>query len=509
MRARLVWNSLDPAPYESAWSIFAKLLMLNYCGPRDIARIIRLDEGSGGQSIDLRDSSWIDFERFGGLLDMDSARLKAGFLDRLGFPIDRGGGGVRFCPECLALGYHCVLFDLPLLAICPLHNRALEPACSTCFSTVSTTGLVRAQRPYQLPSGIIHMSMWQGDVYSSRCGHIRFDPNDVTGVGRLSQPDRDRMRDACDAFVRWWRTICLSAAGHPELLRTLSRLTLKRDQEIAVGLCLDLARTIAGACPWTTSVEPDPADWLLCSFPAPSGRPEWNDRISLNSELGTVYRAVRRHLFARYIRPHRRCWREMAAYERGMSHVLSSRHVCTTVLAYMSWRMSIEGFSNIEAFRVHRPITTHLRSVAPGWSVMPSATEVGNTLYVHFFAILGQIERHMRYGSFTVERSEWGNYVHDFSHQVSERSSRQTASAFGTCYLVYPNKENLIRKSGARCFVRAKRPPTMLSVVANQKRLAWEWTGDNSEVAKAMLLFRVRDDRFSCGWNETYTHLVV
>ena len=81
MRDRMTWNSLDPAPYESAWSVFAKLMALNYCRPTDIANTIKYSEIKTLRKIDLRNSSWIDFERFGALLNVDPNRLRAGFLD--------------------------------------------------------------------------------------------------------------------------------------------------------------------------------------------------------------------------------------------------------------------------------------------------------------------------------------------------------------------------------------------------------------------------------------------
>src|SRR5208283_2814757 len=86
MRDRMTWNPQDPAPYESAWSIFAKLMALNYCRPAEIANAIKYRGLKTLRKIEFRNSAWIDFARFGALLNVDPNRLRAGFLDQLGFP---------------------------------------------------------------------------------------------------------------------------------------------------------------------------------------------------------------------------------------------------------------------------------------------------------------------------------------------------------------------------------------------------------------------------------------
>lgn len=40
----------------------------------------------------------------------------------------------RNCPECAWVGYHCIYFDYPWLARCPIHNKALVSNCPDCGS---------------------------------------------------------------------------------------------------------------------------------------------------------------------------------------------------------------------------------------------------------------------------------------------------------------------------------------------------------------------------------------
>jgi hypothetical protein len=38
----------------------------------------------------------------------------------------------RYCRQCLARGYHCVLHQLEIEAICPAHENPLETECRRC-----------------------------------------------------------------------------------------------------------------------------------------------------------------------------------------------------------------------------------------------------------------------------------------------------------------------------------------------------------------------------------------
>src|SRR3546814_6589328 len=74
-------------------------------------------------------------------------------------------------------------------------------------------------------------------------------------------------------------------------------------------------------------------------------------RILSSSEAGRSYRSMRRHLLKRYLQPHRECLRNLLSASRTESQCLHCKKVCIVALAFVVWQMSIEGVSNIEAFR--------------------------------------------------------------------------------------------------------------------------------------------------------------
>lgn len=511
MLTKMTWNPIDPAPYESAWSIFAKLLMLNYCLPLDIAKEIKIAKCKEMDGLDFRDSSWIDFDRFGMLLNVDPCRLMDGFLDRFGFPIDTNAAGaaIRFCPDCLAHGYHCTFFDLALIASCPIHHRPLQVGCPTCYRTVYKKGLARTPRPHQIPGGMVHPSMWRGDVYSSPCGHLHFDPELFGWQARFNQDQTEEIRHSCEAIISWWDKICSASNAYIPLRLNLARTSMKHHHgEILTGLSLEIARKIAGACPWSTSVAPIPADWIKFSLNDPTEKSDEKERIPFDSEIGTVYRAIRRHLFSKYVRPHKRCWQELSKYEHWMSRVLSGRRVCIIAMTYMSWRMSIEGFSNIEGFRTRHPVTPYLRPAGIEWSSRPSIVELAHIWYLHFYLILGQIEKLVNTENFCIERGENIN-PETYATVVSAEGGYKNKLVRKTCFIIYHNTIELINRSANRCNSRGKSAPTMLSQIAVDQFHNWSWGGAYSESSNPMLLFRVKDDRTLSISRQSYVYITV
>lgn len=504
MNERLTWHPFDPAPYESAWSVFGKLLALNFCKPADIANAIRRQGCADSKYLVFRECDWIDFDRFSDLIGVAPNRLRAGFLQQLGFPrfpYHDGAHGIRFCPECLKFGYHSILFDLALVTECPIHQKPLQKGCTVCCNAVASTGLVREVSPHRINGGVIHDSAWRADTYVSKCGHIYFDPERVLGIRRFEFNQRRDMSKACEEFIRWWRKAFTSTNAAPGLIARLGQTSFKAQDESALSLSMDIARRVAGECPWPTSISPSPASWVTLRRSQTNVDDE-SFPIEFKSDLGKIYRSVRRHIFKKYIRPsHLTCWREMAAYELEMSRAISSHTVCVMVLAYMSWRMSIEGFSNIEGFGLKKPHNPNLFSFD---FVENTATELANSWYAQFFAILGRIEEMLKAGGhFYIERSS-GEARFVGSAEFVPNIEQGTNS--GTWYIVFPNKDRATRIAATCCNGRNRGGQSMLNVSAANQIYSWGWNGYYSSFNMPTLLFRIKDE---ASFSKTYTYLCI
>ncbi|AAZ97270.1 hypothetical protein Tbd_1317 [Thiobacillus denitrificans ATCC 25259] len=233
------WNPAWPLPYESAWGLFAKLLALNYCTPADVAQAIAKQGIPSPREINFRDSSWIDFDRFSGMLGVHPDRLRRCFLDQLGFPHVSPdlARGVRFCSSCLANGYHSVFFDLGIVGGCPIHGRALEKPCVRCSRAVSKTGLARYER-YRANSEYF--------VYCSDCGHVYFDPNRIVGPAPMEKGAERDLALWGNRFVRWWMSIYSGPTGIPEIVGSLARAYANEEHDRDLANRMGMAEATAG-----------------------------------------------------------------------------------------------------------------------------------------------------------------------------------------------------------------------------------------------------------------------
>ena len=83
MKDKLTWDVRFPLPYESSWSIFSRIQMLNLINPNRLFEIIRKPEIVNPWEINLRSSKWLDFKKLSELLGVDERRLREGFLDQI------------------------------------------------------------------------------------------------------------------------------------------------------------------------------------------------------------------------------------------------------------------------------------------------------------------------------------------------------------------------------------------------------------------------------------------
>lgn len=88
---RLTWDPSLQFPFESGWSLFQKVKVLNNLKDYELVDLIARQPVPlrKGRLRDCADSSWIDFDRFSELLEVPVAELRNGFWDQLGIRVVR------------------------------------------------------------------------------------------------------------------------------------------------------------------------------------------------------------------------------------------------------------------------------------------------------------------------------------------------------------------------------------------------------------------------------------
>lgn len=496
---RFTWNPVLPRPYESAWGLFSKLLALNYCRPVDVAAAIVKDGIPHPQKLNFRDSSWIDIDRFSEMLRVHPNRLKRCFLDRLGFPHvtpnEDEVAGIRYCPLCLAKGYHSVFFDLGMVGSCPVHGVKLEKPCVVCTRTLLREGLRREVSPQDAQEPLSNFNSSE-HCYGSRCGHIYFDPTrPLRSTFTLSKSEECEFELWGDRLVRWWSSINSAPNRIYEVIGPLARVSVDDRHDRDLENRLGIAEAFGGACPWPLRV--NGGDRQLITLKLAVDSPDEENETANQELLFNAYRAVRRFIFKQYVKPHSACWKKLTNLTRLESQALSSECVCSVALAYASWRMSIEGFSNVECFNKCRQKPSILPIRVMRNNIL-NATINAQWWFSHFFAILEDVEKYLTKGHFFIERGDWPFLDTDLFNNISWSFSAMpegdsVSRRIESWWLIFPNQHRLLHTAGIRCLSRLNASDVFRLRYNAYDFSNWEWTGNFHESNAPRRLFKVRN----------------
>lgn len=187
---RVVWRPDQIYPYESVWGLLHKLCRWNRIHFGDVWDLVAVGRRALGAEVPTRrrdcsliDPTWLDRTEFAQLLNLSITSTHDAFLDRyvcvsgLEDVTLWGVSGLRFCPKCLAKGFHSPLHHLPFLEECPIHRCALLNACPKCARSIR----------YSAPAA---------DAFCCPCGHPLWDGRSSCSLGFGKE-------DALRETVRW------------------------------------------------------------------------------------------------------------------------------------------------------------------------------------------------------------------------------------------------------------------------------------------------------------------
>jgi hypothetical protein len=319
---RLTWDGRAPAPYESGASVFLKVMALNALTFREFYALICREAGSVPIfPRDLMNGAWIDFDRYSALLRVDQARLKQGFLDWLGIESSNGKAvGIRRCPDCTRLHYHCSLFNLAIVKSCPWHGSAISEPCYGCVEQIQTEGTPR-----------------YGWSLNSQC-RCRNDLRclfERPVTSRVSPELAVRIEGDCRRMIGWWATIRQRQPGAEQLLASIIRtgsFYFEPDEHRAVAF--GFAQQIAPfPDPWTHEIPATPAKRVIYDgrHADSGGGPE--SVAVLKRELASV----RRYVWKRFVKRHSACLKIILSMQEEERQSLDASWFCSVCVAYIAW----------------------------------------------------------------------------------------------------------------------------------------------------------------------------
>lgn len=313
LHTRLSWHPSSPAPFESAWILFLKICVLNEITPHNLMRLIQTEVSKKRKinALDITDSSWIDFEKLSGLLGVREETLRNCFPDQLGIKGPNSGYKVRICPQCLDLNYHCVLFDLPFVQSCPWHRVPLISSCSECSAPVKGA---RLTKPYDLL------------LCCPGCREILVDFVSDYEVTKVPSHLADRIHIQCSELLDWCKTAMSRYSPHHELPY--------RYEPEPFGIYYSVILDVADKPPLSWEIARKKSRFSLIRWKA--------ENRSVPLDLLKSYKSLRRHLFNKFVRRYRGCFNNILLCN-GYAISFNVDKVAKPALAFLLWRMSIEG----------------------------------------------------------------------------------------------------------------------------------------------------------------------
>ena len=155
------WPRMSIRPGESLWSLVHRFLWLNTPTWRDLERSFGCPSLApfsllyGVRLLTPQVVGRISFDRsrLARALSLPMRRWESATLAWLrGTPVDDVCADMRFCPVCLRMGYHTILFQLTCVATCPLHGVPLVQGCTKCgFALSPDLNLVALASPFACP----------------------------------------------------------------------------------------------------------------------------------------------------------------------------------------------------------------------------------------------------------------------------------------------------------------------------------------------------------------------
>jgi hypothetical protein len=484
MSQRLTWDGKNPAPFESAWGVFAKLIAVNFARPREIGLAIqRLDlvESDRSGALDFRHSHWIDFVRFGEAIGVAPSRLKCGFLDQLGFsvPTRDWSDGIRHCPACLRMGYHCTLFDLGFIARCPWHDIPLTQPCLQCARAVMSPGLQRRRSGTRQVTGGVSDDL---DQFESICGHISFRDKVCISTNAMSTAQSTLVAAKCVELLHWWNSVGLRLEDRVILLGGLAANRAKNRDESSRELCLGLVERQSGPCPWRVQNWSTPARFTKSTIQNSS--PTAIQRAISDEQLWLLYRGVRRYIFSRFVRRHRKCWRVIRNLQPNDELSLSSKRVCSVCLAYATWLIvTCDGrkFEQLRAQRTMRPLEPLMASEHP-FSKSPTALVAW--LIAIFLSTWHRIEM-LEGHAFRICRNREAMTSPSIHWITDTSTSEGKDSSFRNWWLIYPDSDHIMVLSDSRCSGRHTGPDDFLNWQLRHTVDFWAYSNESDCIFQA------------------------
>lgn len=317
------------APYESSWLIFIKSLRINDISLKDFVSML---VNKQKPQITVANFRWLESYDFDVVALSSTLRLPLqivdnAFLDRLvNSPFLRSPSAVRHCSECIKKFYHCSLFQLLWLTECPVHHVELKD-CRECAATFKDHKI----------------KTLRGESNYSICGHLHPFIEEQFPVHTLTEDECARFSAWGESLATWFRR-AEEIGAEDDLLKLISSPLSYHDANNRFSYWRYLEGKI-GLAPLAIPAPGYSVDKL--SLDCLNSDNVWTQETSLG-HLVACFKSLRRHLYKKFVRPHRRCINQFNRLNLRGYYALNGHARCSCSLAYYSWLITTTNLYTME-----------------------------------------------------------------------------------------------------------------------------------------------------------------
>jgi hypothetical protein len=336
---RLIFPKL-PFNYPSSWLVFLHVMKWNRIGSfREIRKILEVD-GSVRPALNRWwDGGQVPHWKVEDACGLKRNELKYSFLDGW-FPIPklwecatllmRGRARIRHCPQCIKFGYHSAVFYFEHITHCPWHREALQ-YCENCTDVLLKTWYEKKAL----------------ETVSEQCEHLGI-VLDALPPAEVPETFLIEERDWCNKH-RDWVQCAIRLIGHAVYEVLAAQPFSMQDKQLVLKFLADRL--------WPPDFSYK-LDTQVSILKLPVSKRAWElpyrnllyspglrvrQRRALRAaqpqansyDDASITKSIRRYLFRRYLRPHRKCLARLAAAEIGRWHTFNLATVCPCVMAYL------------------------------------------------------------------------------------------------------------------------------------------------------------------------------
>lgn len=317
------------AAYESSWLIFVKALMINDITLKEFTTLIQKKQIHQPSLANLRwlDSGQFDLLALSNTLRLPRRTVQNAFLDQLVYgPLSNSPSAVRHCRECIKNFYHCTFFQFLWLAECPVHQLELKN-CTECLRTFQD----------------FKLKALKGEADWGVCKHLSPFMERQFPVHTLSE-------DACAMFSSWgdslttWFRRAMEVSAEDALSKIISSPLSYFDASNRFAYWRYLEGKV-GMAPLAIPAPGYSVDKLsfTCLFAE-------NEKDADNTlpHLVACFKSLRRHLYKKYVKPHRYCINQFKRLNVREYYALNGQTRCSCALAYYSWLITTLNLYTME-----------------------------------------------------------------------------------------------------------------------------------------------------------------